>query len=184
MQRRTLLRNAGIAAGVAALAGFGMGLAAGKTEKPDDLPVARRLPSDLCDRLGDVSVLFPEKVELKQTGVAEVRCSAEVEEDSQPTHTRASLTVTVQTFAAKKGSTADDVARADYDHEPWQAVQNRPYPTKINADPQGEDVWDISVLTTRGDLVVQVEYAAAPVIRDAAQAAVLAIADKAVWEAK
>jgi hypothetical protein len=45
-------------------------------------------------------------------------------------------------------------------------------------------VWDISVLTTRGDLVVQVEYAAAPVIRDAAQAAVLAIADKAVWEAK
>jgi hypothetical protein len=59
MQPRKLLRATGIAAGIAALAGFGIGLAAGKTQKPEDLPVARKLPADLCARLGDVSALFP-----------------------------------------------------------------------------------------------------------------------------
>jgi hypothetical protein len=184
MQPRTLIRNVGIAAGVAGLAGFGIGLAAGKTQKPEDLPVARRLPSDLCARLGDVSALFPGTVELKQTGIGEVRCSAEVDEDSQPTHTRAGLTVTAETFPATRGGTAEAMARAEYDGEPWQPLMNRPYPTKINAEQQGEDVWDIAVLTIRGDLVVKVDYNAAPVTREAAQAAVLAIADKAVWEAK
>jgi hypothetical protein len=184
MQPRKLFRGTAIAAGVAAIAGFGIGLAAGQTEDPSDVAVARRLPADLCARLGDVSALFPAKVRLQQTGVGEVRCTGDVDKDTQPTFSGARLTVTMRTFAARTGSTASDVARDEFDNEPWQAVKGRAYPTKINSGPHGEDSWDIEVLTTRGDLVVRVAYTAQPIARQAAESAALTLADMAVGEAK
>lgn len=184
MQSRKVIRGGAIAVGVAALLGFGIGLAVGKTEDPADVPVARRLPGDLCQRLGDVSALFPAKVELQQTGVGEVRCNATVEKASQPTYSGAELNVSAKAYAAKPGNTAEDVARADFDDEPWQVVKGRPYPTKMDSEPRGEDSWHISVLTTRGDLVVRVEYTAQPVTKQAAESAAITVAEKAVWEAK
>ena len=184
VQPRKLLRATGIAAGIAALAGFGIGLAAGKTQKPEDLPVARKLPADLCARLGDVSALFPSPAELQQTGTREVRCTAEVAEAGQPTHSEARLTVVIRTHASRTGSTAADVARTEFDDKTWPVVENRPYPTKVDADGQGEDVWEIKLVTTRGDVVVEVTYHASPITQEAAQTAALAVAEKAVWEAR
>jgi hypothetical protein len=184
MRSGKLLRGTAIAAGLAAIAGFGIGFAAGKTEDPADAPQARRLPPDLCERLGDVSPLFPAKVELRQTGIGEVRCSAEVDEDTQPTYSGAQLAVTVQSYPPRPGSTAADVAREEYDDEPWQAVTGRPYPTKLNTEQRGEDSWHVEVLMTRGDLVVRVQYTASPVTRQAAESAAMTLAERAVWEAK
>jgi hypothetical protein len=184
MRSGRLLRGTAIAAGVAAFAGFGIGFAAGDTEDPADAPQARRLPSDLCERLGDVSPLFPAEVELQQTGIGEVRCSAEVDEDTQPTYSGAQLTVTAQTYPPRPGSTAADVARDEFEDEPWQAVNGRPYPTKLNAEQRGEDSWHVEVLMTRGDLVVRVQYTAAPVAKQAAVSAAMTLAEKAIWEAK
>lgn len=184
MRSGRLLRGTAIAAGAAAIAGFGIGFAAGNTEDPADAPQARGLPSDLCERLGDVSAFFPTKVELQQTGIGEVRCSAEVDEDTQPTYSGAQLTVSAQTYPPRPGSTAADVARDEFEDEPWQAVTGRPYPAKLNPEQRGEDSWYVEVLMTRGDLVVRVQYTASPVAEKAAVSAAMTLAEKAIWEAK
>lgn len=184
MPRRRVLRAAAIAGGVAAIGGFGIGLAVGKTEDPADAPQARRLPTDLCDRLGDVSVLFPAKAKLAQTGIGEVRCTAEVGEAGQRTFSGAELSVTVQTFAPQPGSTAADVARDEFEDESLDAMPGRPYPTKLKTTSAGEDNWQVQVLTTRGDIVVRVQYKASPISKQAAETAATTMADKAVWEAR
>lgn len=184
MPRRKVLRAAAIAGGVAAIGGFGIGFAMGKTKDLADAPQARRLPSDLCDRLGDISVLFPARTKLTQTGIGEVRCTAEVAEDAQRTYSSAGLIVTAQTFAPQPGSTAADVARDEFDDEPLDAMPGRPYPTKLKSTSTGEDNWQVELWTTRGDVVVRVQYKAAPITRQAAEIAATTVADKAVWEAR
>jgi hypothetical protein len=189
-----LRRGTAIAGGVAAVAGFGLGLAAGEPTDPAELPSARRLPSDLCARLGDVSGLFPkaatEQPKLLQTGVSDVRCRAEVDESTQPAHTSASLAVTITPYGAKVGGAGAPpippatVARQTYDRKPWIELKDRPYPTKIERSPYGQEHWRMSVLVVRADLVVQVEYAAHPIARDKAEQAALVMADRAVWETK
>ncbi len=184
MQSRKLVRGIAVATGVAALAGFGIGFAAGQSEKPEDLPVARKLPTDLCARLGDVSALFPGPAELQQTGTGEIRCTAQSDEATQPTHTSAKLIIAFRTYATRAGSTAADVAREHFDAESWPVLPNRPYPTKLRAQPGGEEAWEIGLVTTRGDLVVEITYTASPIDQAAAQSAALSVAEKAVWEAR
>lgn len=179
-----LLRGSAIAAGAASIVGFGLGLAAGNQPDETVLPAARRLPSDLCARLGDVKPLLPAKAELKQTGHAEVRCHAQVDPKRQPTYTSAKLSITVTTYPAKLGITADDEARRVFDGKPWPAVPDRAYQTKTRRDDRGNGVWAITVLVQRADTVVQVDYEAFPVDGKVAEQALLALADKAIWEAK
>ena len=184
MPRRKVLRAVAIAGAVAGIGGFGIGFAVGKTEDPANAPQARRLPADLCDRLGDVTVLFPSPVKLSQTGIGEVRCTAVVSEAAQRTYSGAELSVTIQTFAPQPGSTSADVARDEFDDESLTAMPGRPYPTKLRSSSGGEDDWRVEVLTTRGDLVVRVQYKASPITRQAAETAATTMADKAVWEAR
>lgn len=184
MPRRKVLRAVAIAGGIAAIGGFGIGFAVGKTEDPADAPKARVLPADLCDRLGDVSVLFPAKAKLTRTGIGEVRCTAEVAEAGQKTYSGAQLIVSIQTYAPQPGSTAADVARDEFDDESLDAMPGRTYPTKLKTTFAGEDNWQVEVLTTRGDVVVRVTYKAAPITKQAAESAATMMADKAVWEAR
>jgi hypothetical protein len=88
-----LVRGTAIAGG--AIAGLGIGYAAGKPVDPKDILPARKLPADLCSRLGDVSQLLPKATtgtpppKLVQTGGTAVRCSARADPSTQPTHTAA-----------------------------------------------------------------------------------------------
>lgn len=179
-------RGLAIGAGVTVLAGFGLGLAVGSSADPAKLPTARKLPADLCQRLGNVSAFFPKgsDAKLAQTGVSDVRCRASVDERSQQSYTGAQLGVTVTPHAAKVGSSAAQVARRAFDSRPWIEVKGRPYPTKIQRAENGEEQWAFKVITVRGDVVVEVEYTAHPVRREATEAALLILADLAVWETK
>ncbi len=179
-----LVRRSAIATGVATIAGFGIGLAAGANENPDALPPARRLPSDLCARLGDVTPLFPASVRLQQTGVSTVRCSSRIDEATQSSYSDAQLTVTLRSSAASSGSTAVAAARKDFDNQYSPSVAGRANPTKLSAKAAGEDSWHIVVITTYADVVVRVDYSAEPISRQAAESAALLLADKAVWEAR
>jgi len=180
-------RGLAIAAGVTAVAGFAMGMAVGSSADPEKIPVARKLPADFCSRLGDVGVFFPKTptgTKLAQTGVGDVRCRADVDEKSQPTHTSAQLDITVTPYAAKTGSSAEQVARRAFDTKPWPPVKGRPYPTKIQRDQYDEEHFAFKAITVRGDVVVEVDYTAHPIDQKAAEQAMLVLADRAVWEAK
>ncbi|MFC0629457.1 hypothetical protein [Kribbella deserti] len=179
-------RGLAIGAGVTVLAGFGLGLTVGSAADPAKLPTARKLPADLCERLGDVSAFFPKgsNPKLAQTGFKDVRCRASVDERSQSTYTSARLGVTVTPHAATPGSSAPQVARRSFDTRPWIVIKDRPYPTKIQRAENGEEQWAMKVITVRGDVVVEVEYAAHPIRREATEAALLILADRAMWEAK
>ncbi|WP_328989411.1 hypothetical protein OG394_24580 [Kribbella sp. NBC_01245] len=179
-------RGLAIGAGVTVLAGFGLGLAVGSSADSTQLPTARKLPADLCKRLGDVSAFFPigSDATLAQTGAADIRCRASVDERSQKSYTGAQLGITVTSHAAKVGSTAAQVARRAFDSRPWVVVEGRPYPTKIQRSENGEEQWAFKVITVRADTVVEVEYTAHPIRRETTEAALLILADRAVWEAK
>lgn len=188
------MRGTAIAAGVAALAGVGLGWAAGAPADPADLPAARKLPADLCARLGDVTALLPKAtkgpVQLAQTGATDVRCRVEVKEETQPTHTSASLSVVITPYGAKVGGSGappippETVARQAFDRKPGVALEGRPYPTKVERSQPVQERSRISVLVVRADLVVQVDYAAHPVAAATVEQAAMALADRAVWEAK
>jgi hypothetical protein len=179
-----LVRRTAIATGLATIAGFGAGVAAGAREDPTSTPPVRRLPSDLCERLGDVGVLFPAGVRLRQTGGSAVRCAGTVDEAARSSYTGAQLTVTFQTYAAVAGDTAAAAARKDFDKTYAPRLDGRAHPTKLSAKANGEDSWHIVVVTTYADLVVRVDYTAEPVTRQAAESAALLLAEKAVWEAR
>ena len=188
------LRGTVIAAGISALAGVGLGWAAGAPADPADLPAARKLPADLCARLGDVTGLLPKAtrgpVKLAQTGVTDVRCRAEVTEETRPTHTSASLTVVITPYGAKVGGSGappippETVARQVFDRKPGVEVEDRPYPTKVERSRPVQERSRISVLVVRADLVVQVVYAAHPIASKTVEQVALAMADRAVWEAR
>jgi hypothetical protein len=178
---------------VAVVAGLGIGYAVGEPVSPDDILPARKLAPDLCARIGDVSTLLPKatKPTLTQTGTSAVHCSAKADEETQPTHTAAMVSVTITPYAGKAAGagqppfTPATVARQTFARKSWQDVKDRPYPTKM--DKRGDvsrQGWRISVLELRADLVVQVDYTAHPIDGAAAEQAALVLADRAIWEAK
>lgn len=193
-----LVRGTAIAGGVAAIAGLVLGVAAGEPVEPEDVKQARKLPADLCGRLGDLTPLLPKAtngapkpVAFAQTGTTVVRCTVQIDEQSQPTYTGANLTVTITPHGGKLGGagqppiTPEAIAKVAFDRKPMKAVEDRPYPTKLSAVGRtGEEDWRVSALVLRGDLIVQVDYSAHPIQRKAAEQAALVLADRALWEAK
>ncbi|WP_328332103.1 hypothetical protein OHA70_13175 [Kribbella sp. NBC_00382] len=181
-----LVRGTAIACGIAAVAGLGIGIAVGKPAQPDDLQSARLLPEDLCARLGDISTLLPKATtaRLIQTGSTELTCAV-------PEPTAASLTIRITPYSGRQAGPGRspfvpaEVARQSFDRKPWPMVKDRPYPTKLDkrAGTNGRDS-HVAVLVYRGDLTVQVDYAAYPIDLVAAQRAVQVLADRALWESK
>ena len=102
----------------------------------------------------------------------------------RPAHPQRGPSHRRDSHACLPAGTAADAARTEFDDKTWPVVENRPYPTKVDADEQGEDVWEIKLVTTRGDVVVEVTYYASPITQEAAQTAALAVGEKAVWEAR
>ena len=188
-----VVRGTLIASGVALVAGLGIGFAAGQPVDEDDVVAARRLPADLCERLGDISGLLPKasSVEFAQTGTGEVRCRADVEERYQLTFTAATVSVRITPYAGKLGGAGEAPLRPEqtagkaFDRAKGALMPGRPYPTRIDSVSRigGED-WKVSAIVWRDDLVVQVEYDAHPVTRAKAEQAALVLADRAIWEAK
>ncbi|MBB5839559.1 hypothetical protein [Kribbella italica] len=188
-----VVRGALIASGVALVAGLGIGFAAGEPVHEDDVAGARKLPADLCERLGDISGLLPKASSpvFAQTGTGEVRCRAVAEESGQRTYTGATVNVQITPYAGKLGGEGeppfrpDQMARKAFDREKGELTPGRHYPTRIDrlGRTGGED-WKVSVVVLRDDLVVQVDYEAHPVAPDKAEQAALVLADRAVWEAK
>ncbi|TCM49395.1 hypothetical protein EV648_103669 [Kribbella sp. VKM Ac-2568] len=188
-----LVRGTAIACGVAAIAGLGIGYALGEPVSPDDILPARKLPADLCARIGDVSTLLPKatKPTLVQTGTSTVNCSAKADEQTQPTHTAAAVSIHITPYAGKAAGagqppfTPATVARQTFQRKSWQDVKDRPFPTKL--DKRGDlsrQGWRISVLELRADIIVQVDYTAHPIDGAVAEQAALVLADRAIWEAK
>jgi hypothetical protein len=52
--------------------------------------------------------------------------------------------------------------------------------TDSRQNPGGQS-WNITVLTVRADIVVQVDYNAQPIERAAAEQAAVVLADRAIW---
>jgi hypothetical protein len=188
-----LVRSTAIACGVAAIAGLGIGYALGEPVSPDDILPARKLPADLCARIGEVSTLLPTatKPTLVQTGTSTVNCSAKADEQTQPTHTAAAVSIHITPYGGKAAGagqppfTPATVARQTFQRKSWQDVKDRPLPTKL--DKRGDlsrQGWRISVLVLRADLIVQVDYTAHPIDGPVAEQAALVLADRAIWEAK
>lgn len=145
----------------------------------------RELPEGLCHRLGDIDALFPQATSLKEAPLAGgVRCQAVAAKLQQPTHSQATLTITVNTFASTDDRSPVDEARRRFDTEPWPAVPAQAYPTKIRRTEHGDQWWEIEVLGVYGDTVVRVAYNAQPITRAAAERAVLILTDKALWESR
>ena len=187
-----LIRGTAIAAGVAAIAGVGIGYAVGEPAESKNIVQARQLPTDLCTKLGDISTLLPAATtwEWQQSGKNEAICSVKLPE-KQRTFSSATLKVRVTPYAGRAAGagqppfTPAEVAKQTYDRKPWQALPDRPYPTRIDKRSQtGGQSWRISALVVRADLLVQVDYTAHPITEAAAQQAVLVLADRAIWEAK
>jgi hypothetical protein len=188
-----VVRGTLIASGVALVAGLGIGFAAGEPVHEDDVAGARKLPADLCERLGDISALLPKASSpvFAQTGTGEVRCRAVAEESGQQTFTAATVNVRITPYAGKLGGEGepptrpDQVARKAFDRGKGVLMPERPYPTRIDRYGRtgGED-WKVSVSVLRDDLVVQVDYEAHPVEPAKAEQAALVLADRAIWEAK
>jgi hypothetical protein len=188
-----VVRGTLIASGVALVAGLGIGFAAGEPVREGDVATARKLPGDLCERLGDISGLLPKASSpvFAQTGTGEVRCRAVAEESSQQTFTAAAVNVRITPYAGKLAGEGeppfrpDQVARKAFDRAKGVLAPGRPYPTRIDrlGRTGGED-WKVSVVVLRDDIVVQVDYEAHPVASDKAEQAALVLADRAIWEAK
>jgi hypothetical protein len=188
-----LVRGAAIAGGVAAIAGLGIGYAAGQPVGAKDILPARKLPADLCSRLGDVSQLLPKATtgapapKLVQTGGAAVRCSARADASTQPTHTAVELVITITPYAGKEAGAGQSpfkpeaVARQVFDRKSMKAVPDRSSMKMDSRQNPGGQSWNITVLTVRADIVVQVDYNAQPIERAAAEQAAVVMADRAIW---
>jgi hypothetical protein len=191
-----LVRGTAIAGGVAAIAGLGIGYAAGKPVDPKDILPARKLPADLCGRLGDVSQLLPKATmgtpppKLVQAGGTAVRCSARADTSTQPTHTAAELVITITPYAGKDAGAGQPpfkpavVARQAFDRKAMKAVPDRPSTKLDSRENPGGQSWNVIVLTLRADIIVQVDYNAHPIERAASEQAALVMADRAIWESQ
>jgi hypothetical protein len=193
-----LVRGTAIACGVAAVAGAGFGYAVGEPVEPEDILPARTLPADVCARIGDVSVMLPKAssgtapVTMNQGGTATVTCEAAVSRQKSSSFTSASVKVTITPYAgADAGAgqppfTPEQTAKRAFDRSPMDKVPDRQYPTKSARTVRGVagESFTVKTLVQRADIVVQVEYTANPIQADAAEQAVLVLADRAIWESK
>ncbi len=192
-----LVRGTAIACGVAAVAGAGIGYALGDPVQPEDILPARKLSDSVCDRIGDVASLLPpaskasgEPVTLDQLGTSTVTCTAQ--STPRRTFASASVKVTVTPYggrdigAGKAPLTPAQNAKWTWERSPLENVPDRPYPTKLGRASRGlaGESWTVTALVRRGDIVVQVVYAANPIEQKAAEQAALVLADRAIWETK
>ena len=193
-----LVRGTAIGCGVAVIAGGGIGFAVGEPVQPEDIVAARSLPADVCARIGDVSSMLPKAssgtgpVIMSQGGTSEITCEAGSSRKKVNTYTAASLKVTITPYAGadagagQKPFTPAQVAKRTWSRSPMDAVADRPYPSKTSRTTSGlaGESWTVRALVQRADIVVLVEYTANPIDGDTAQHAVLALADRAIWESK
>jgi hypothetical protein len=190
-----LVRRTAIAAGIALVAGLGLGFAAGKPVEPEDILPARQLPADLCARIGDVSSLLPKASngvapKLVQTGSSAIRCSVKADEVAQASYSSASLDIIVTPYGWKDAGAGNpplkpnEVARQVYERralKPSTLRSAAKLETRSNA---GGESWIVTAVELHADVIVQVDYAAQPIERQAAENAALVIADRAIWESK
>lgn len=189
-----VVRGTAIAAGVAAVVGGGLGFALGQPVKEEDAVPARRLAADLCARIGDVSALLPKASSgrLAQAGKDAVTCSAVAPRQRATTFSTASVKVTITPYGGKLAGagevpyTPEVMAKKAFDRSPFDAVPDRPYPTKGDQTAVGlaGESFTTRVLVHRADVVVLVEYTANPVLADTARQAATVLADRAIWETK
>ena len=189
-----LVRSTAIAAGVAAVAGLGIGYAVGEPSEPTQIIQARKLDgAALCPKLGDVSSLLPAAngYEWQHTGKADVVCLVLITEPAPKTFSAGSLKVRITPSAGRAAGagqppfTPAEVAKQTFDRNPRKLLPDQPYPTRIETSSKtGGESWQVSVIAVRADLLVQVDYTAHPITEEAAKRAALVMADRAIWEAK
>jgi len=192
-----LVRGTAIACGVAAVAGGGIGYALGDPVQPEDILPARKLPADVCERIGDVANLLPpasktsqQPVTLDQTGSSAVTCTAQATPRRVFASAVVKLTVTPyggrDIGAGKAPLTPAQNAKWVWERSPLENVPDRPYPTKLGRSSKGlgGESWAVNALVRRDDIVVQVLYTASPIEQKAAEQAALVLADRAIWETK
>ena len=192
-----LVRGTAIGCGVAALVGGGVGFAVGEPVTKSDIVPARVLPGDLCARIGDVSNLLPKAsggpVTMLQGGTSTITCSAGSSRAKVRAYTSASVKVTITPYGGQDAGagnapfTPDQVANRTFTRSPIKGHDDgRPYPTKVELTESGlaGESWTVHALVQHADVVVLVEYTANPIDGDTAQQAVLALADRAIWESK
>ncbi|WP_198676114.1 hypothetical protein [Kribbella monticola] len=190
-----LVRRTAIAAGIAVVAGLALGFAAGKPVDPKDILPARQLPADLCARIGDVSSLLPKASngktpELVKTGSTSIRCSVKADEGAQTTYSSATLDITVTPYAGRDGGAGNpplkpaQVARQVFERRAMTPDPERSNVKRVTRAATGGQSWTVTLVELHADLIVQVDYAAQPIERQAAESAALTMADRAIWEAK
>ncbi|MEV0290646.1 MULTISPECIES: hypothetical protein [unclassified Kribbella] len=191
-----LVRGTAIACGVAVVAGAGIGFALGDPVQPEDIVPARKLPADVCERIGDVSSLLPQaskgEVSLTQAGTSVITCAAQADPRSQRTYSAAVVKLTITPYggrdfgAGRAPLNPAQNAKWTWERSPLDAVADRPYPTKLSATARGiaGQSWSVHAIVQRGDVVVNVDYTAYPVEQKSAEQAALVLADRAIWETK
>ena len=190
-----LVRRTAIAAGIALVAGLGLGFAAGKPVDPKDILPARQLPADLCARIGDVSSLLPKASngvarKLVKTGSSAIRCSVKADEATQTTFSSASLDIIVTPYGGKDAGAGNpplkpnEVARQVYERRALKPTTQRTTAKLETRSGTGGESWTVTVVELHADVIVQVDYAVQPIEKQAAETAALVIADRAIWESK
>lgn len=190
-----LVRRTAIAAGVAVVAGLGLGFAAGKPVDPTDIVPARKLPADLCTRLGDVSNLLPKASngaapKLVKTGSTAIRCSAKADEAAQATYSSATLEVIITPYGGKDAGAGnpplnpDQVARQVFDRRAMKPATKRSGAKLETHSAAGGESWTVTAVEVHADVIVQVDYTAQPIQQAAAESAAFVIADRAIWESQ
>lgn len=190
-----LVRGTAIACGVAVVVGAGIGFALGDPVQPEDILPARKLPSDVCERIGDVSSMLPQaskaEVTLTQAGTSVVTCAAQAAPRLN-TYSGAQVKLTITPYggrdfgAGRAPLNPAQNAKWMWERSPLDAVSDRPYPTKLSATARGVagQSWSVHAVVQRGDVIVNVDYTAYPVEQKSAEQAALVLADRAIWETK
>jgi hypothetical protein len=190
-----LVRRTAIAAGIALVAGLGLGFAAGKPVDPTDILPARQLPADLSTRIGDVSSLLPKasngaEPKLVKTGSTAIRCSVKADEAAQKTYSSAALDISITPYAGKDGGAGNaplkpvDLARLTFDRRAMKPLPDRSTAKLETRSAAGGQSWTVTLVELHADVIVQVDYTAQPIEKSAAESAALVIADRAIWESQ
>ncbi|MFK4083666.1 hypothetical protein ACI2LF_06130 [Kribbella sp. NPDC020789] len=189
-----VVRGTAIAAGVAAVVGGGVGFALGKPVQDEDVVPARKLATDVCARIGDVSVMLPKASNgrLTQAGTGTVTCAAGASRQRVKAYSAATVKVTITPYGGRLAGAGEApytpaaMAKKAFDRSPFKVVPDRPYPTKSDQSPNGlaGESFTTRVLVQREDIVVLVEYTANPVRDETARQAAMVLADRAIWETK
>jgi hypothetical protein len=185
-------RRTAIAAGIAVVAGLGLGFAAGEPVDAKDILPARTLPADLCSRI-DVASLLPKASsapKLVQTGSTAIRCSVKAAQAAQATYSSATLDIIVTPYGGRDGGAGNpplkpnQVARQAFERRALKSVPERSDVKRDTRGGGGGQNWTVTLVELHADVIVQVDYSAQPIEQQAAETAALAIADRAIWESQ